>query len=164
MVDVSRRLFLGGALALVGASVVSGEALASPIPRIVGDGVHDDAPGLRALISRQPVRIEDAVYAINDDGSIDIGNGHFRLGSPLVFEHVEGLCVRNCTIIRARDFSGADHEYCIFVRSGKNIWLDNITYVDEREVTPEQLGGLLRVNLPQAPGPVVTVSRPRTKT
>lgn len=55
--DLSRRTFLIGSLALAGASVVPVDAWAG-MPRIVGDGVHDDAPGFNALLAGEPVNVE----------------------------------------------------------------------------------------------------------
>lgn len=88
MVDVSRRLFLGGALAIASASVApAADAVLAPLPRIVGDGVHDDHAGLTALFHGEPVNIEGAVVSRIGHSAIQFQAGAiFCVGSPLVLD------------------------------------------------------------------------------
>ncbi len=76
MVDVSRRLFLGGALALAGAKILEQTAAAesSGIPTLYGDGVHDDTVALQALFDRKPVRIEGQIVADVQEGMLQGGD------------------------------------------------------------------------------------------
>lgn len=74
MADLTRRNFLGLFGAAAAVAVVGMPAIASEIPVIMGDGVHDDTAGLRAFMLRQPVRvIDDAVEYFN--GSILLKGG-----------------------------------------------------------------------------------------
>jgi hypothetical protein len=89
--DLSRRHFLGGALAVAGASVVTLPALADvlrpAIPIIWGDGIHDDAPGLNALCAGEPVDVAEDIARLSQSNGIMriwIGGGRtYRMASPL---------------------------------------------------------------------------------
>ena len=81
--DVSRRKFLGlfGAATAV---VVSGiPTSADNIPAIVGDGIHNDGPGLNAFFARKPVRVVDDCVKILDDGSVIFTRGKFLTNNPI---------------------------------------------------------------------------------
>lgn len=84
MVDVSRRLFLGGALAIAAASIVpvaDAEATTGPIPKIVGDGIHDDTEGLQALIDGRPVCIDGECIRVSAPTQIGPRTIWFEPGS-----------------------------------------------------------------------------------
>lgn len=103
MVDISRRLFLGGAIAVVAAAVVSRPADA--VPRIVGDGVHDDAAGLNALFNGMPVQIDnECVQAM--DGVIALSAGHFLIGSPITVTRRRDIIVSGGFFEARGDFTG----------------------------------------------------------
>lgn len=82
--NLSRRSFLGGALALMAAPVV---AKYIPIlPRLVGDGHHDDTAGLNALFAGEPVDIVRDVARVFDEspfGSVRLIGGIFRITGPV---------------------------------------------------------------------------------
>jgi hypothetical protein len=78
--QLSRRSFLGGVLALSAATLVVPRL---PLPRIVGDGIHDDAPGLNALLCGDPVSIEASGITLSSEGNCLIRNGCFRMSGPL---------------------------------------------------------------------------------
>lgn len=81
-VDVTRRFFLGGALAVAAASVLPTTALAfSPVPVIVGDGIHDDADGLQAMFDGKPFRCETTI--ICDKGDFNLDGGRFFITKSL---------------------------------------------------------------------------------
>lgn len=82
MADVSRRMFLRGALA-VGATSLIIRPTALLIPSIVGDGIHDDGPGLNALFAQQPVDVRGDMVRIIRGDNILIARGHFRTTQPL---------------------------------------------------------------------------------
>lgn len=87
-VTLSRRSFLGGALALTAASAVPAYALKSPAPVIYADGIHDDTAGLQAALDGEPFRVfGDGVFIVRNDGHIYIGKGAFRLSDTL---HLRG--------------------------------------------------------------------------
>lgn len=79
--NLSRRSFLGGVMALTASTALPIRgAFALALPTIWGDGVHDDAPGLNALLQGLPFHVEnDDVVAI--DGMIR--QGTFLIGSTL---------------------------------------------------------------------------------
>lgn len=83
MVDVSRRLFLGGALALSAATILSREVVASEtVPTLYGDGVHDDTAALQAMLDQRPVIIEGE--AVRSEGTIYLRSGIYLISRPLV--------------------------------------------------------------------------------
>lgn len=83
--SISRRSFLGGALALSAATSMPLKAFAHA-PVIYGDGVHDDTAGLQAALDGKPFRVfGHGAYVVRGDGHIFIGNGSFRLSDTLHF-------------------------------------------------------------------------------
>jgi hypothetical protein len=94
----TRREFLGGAIALTGALAVPGVALAS-IPKLYGDGVHDDAPALNALLAGEPVDADGAI-AIREGGSVHLKNGAtYAIGSTLVVGSNRNLYGNGATLL-----------------------------------------------------------------
>ncbi len=78
-----RRTFLKGLLAVgAGATIVPADSAAS-IPRIVGDGVHDDAPGLQAAIDGKLFMVDGQCVALRKTTGLYISNGYFFLGRPI---------------------------------------------------------------------------------
>lgn len=86
MVDLTRRSFFGGALALVGATVVSAHVPIdlSPVPIIYGDMIHDDTPGLQALFDGKSFRVagESTALVMRVGSSVHI-DGHFSISKTL---------------------------------------------------------------------------------
>ena len=81
--EVSRRSFLGGALALVAATQLPGKAFASA-PTLYGDGIHDDTAALNALLAGKPFRLAgNGVYAVNREGYIFLSGGMFRISNTI---------------------------------------------------------------------------------
>lgn len=77
---VSRRAFLRGTIALAASTTLSFPRLAHAIPAIYGDGVHDDAPGLQALLDGEPFRVKGTGFVAQ---SGRLYGGSFKLGSTL---------------------------------------------------------------------------------
>ena len=77
--DMDRRTFLLGT-ASIAATVVAAPTFAAPRQTLWGDGVHDDAPALNALM-RGEVVMTPAGDAIAD---AKISGGTYRMGSTLV--------------------------------------------------------------------------------
>ena len=82
--NLSRRSFLGGALAVAGAAALPSVAWAS-VPTIHGDGIHDDTAGLQALLDGKPFRVAgNGPMCVRRDGFIFLHNGSFRISDTLV--------------------------------------------------------------------------------
>jgi hypothetical protein len=83
---LSRRSVLFG---LIAAPIVVRAGLIMPVhsdvPWIVGDGVHDDAPGLQALIDGKRHRVSRNFCGLvdNTNGIVQIRSGRFRIGKML---------------------------------------------------------------------------------
>lgn len=97
--ELSRRNFFGGALALTAVTIIPmADAVAAPM--IYGDGIHDDAPGLQALIDGRSFRVKGAAERCAyraGDGSFHINGGRFRLGHGLRFGPTSSGSITNCT-------------------------------------------------------------------
>lgn len=84
--DVSRRSFLGGALTVAAASLVPVAAFTDPVPVLWGDGEHDDAPALQALIDGKPFEVAGSGFIARGFGdSYELKGGKFLLGQGLHF-------------------------------------------------------------------------------
>lgn len=106
--DMSRRGFLRG---LAGAAAVA--VLAVPVvelvarealPRIVGDGIHDDTAGLQAAVDGRPF-ISDVVRVIDVDGrrTVLLGEGEFRIGSAVELANVHDMTIDGGTLVAEGD-------------------------------------------------------------
>jgi hypothetical protein len=126
----NRRDFIKGATAtLAVAAVLPASAFAqSEVPIIYGDGIHDDAPGLQALIDGKPYRVAPTVTgAIYRDASGDahVRGGRYRIDNPIHLRtdkavHVSGAIVRSYgdgSFHLPTNHRGSVH-HCYF-RSGK---------------------------------------------
>jgi hypothetical protein len=82
--NLSRRTFLRGIITTTGALILP---VTQAIPCILGDGIHDDGPGLNALINGRPVNILSEGTRILENGIIKISKGKFLIGETLVFEN-----------------------------------------------------------------------------
>jgi hypothetical protein len=81
--EVSRRSFLGGALALTAAAQLP-SALYASVPLIYGDGVHDDTAGLQAALDGKPFKVVGkGVYIVDHKGFIHLQDGAFKLTDTL---------------------------------------------------------------------------------
>lgn len=80
---MKRRTFLAGAVSLIAVPVLAKYSFAKP--RIWGDGVHDDANGLQALLNGEPF-VTDLPGIWQDgvvDGSVYLTGGIFKVGKTL---------------------------------------------------------------------------------
>jgi len=101
--DFSRRLFLGGAVALASAGFVK---TATEVPTLWGDMIHDDSPALNALFRGEPIRVLQG-KVIQGSRPAVVG-AHLLLGSPLLIKGVADALISNCSLTAARGFDG-DH-------------------------------------------------------
>ncbi len=96
---ISRRFFLGGAISL--ASVVTFEPAVSSVgnfPTIYGDGIRDDAPGLRALFNNEPVIFPTDKIAVDSHSGITFHYGEFRIDDTVVAPDGINLVIENETV------------------------------------------------------------------
>jgi hypothetical protein len=103
--DISRRFFLRGALAVSAVSVLpSFDVLSAQIPTIVGDGIHDDADGLNALFAGKPFRCDLSGIKVQD-GFAQLNNGVFFISKTVeIPELCERFAIDRC-VFRARSSS-----------------------------------------------------------
>lgn len=80
-VELSRRLFLGGAIALVGAAVLPRMVLSAPV--VWGDGIHDDWAGLDALFNGRKAQILTDSVTISAAKEVHMLHGNFILSRTL---------------------------------------------------------------------------------
>ena len=84
---LSRRSFLAGVISASCVASIAGSFAALPV--IVGDGVHNDGPGLNALFNGDPVSILADGVRIANNGEIWVTNGRFFTRETLVFRNKE---------------------------------------------------------------------------
>jgi hypothetical protein len=83
MLDVSRRSFLGGALALTVVAALPVKAFAT-VPTIYGDGVHDDWAGLQAMFDGEPFLVDGEGFEPQRvHGSALLRGGAFKISRTL---------------------------------------------------------------------------------
>ena len=119
--DLSRRGFLRG---LAGAAAV---AVLAPVvelvaretlPRIVGDGIHDDTAGLQAAIDGKPFA-SDVVKVIDRDGwrTVVLGSDEYRISKALELADTRNLIIDGGTLV-------TDADYCVeFKGFCRNVWM-----------------------------------------
>lgn len=83
--NISRRFFLGGTLAVATAIAVPIE-LSARLPILHGDGVHDDWKALQAFASGKPFRTVDGFVGTVTEGTISGGDYFIGSGKMLEFE------------------------------------------------------------------------------
>lgn len=95
--DVSRRSFLGGILALT-AVAVAPKVMAEPLPRIVGDGVHDDTAGLQALFDGRPFTADPryGVQWVEVEDALRLTGGRFRLTETVKIVGRKHFVIEEC--------------------------------------------------------------------
>lgn len=126
MVDLTRRSFLGGLLAVTAVAIINPPKLHS-YPVLYADGKRDDAPALQAMLDGKPYivegelikstkqfkisggdyRVNKSLHIYNDLSVIENANFDFH-GSEAVFiihEGVKGGLIQKCYI----NCNGADH-------------------------------------------------------
>lgn len=96
---MNRRAFLLGATALTLAPLVAKVELINNIPEIRGDGVHDDAPGINALLRNDPCRIIDKCVRLLNDNTLHFEAGNYYVKSAIKFNSTtRATTMINCTI------------------------------------------------------------------
>lgn len=82
--ELSRRFFLGGAISLLAANTfVPSLGASGNLPRIWGDGKHDDTSGLGALFRKEPVIFSADRIGVEEHSGITIHNGRFVITQTL---------------------------------------------------------------------------------
>lgn len=81
--ELSRRFFLGGAIALVAVQTFKPTLASSNMPKIYGDLNHDDSAGFNALFSNEPVIFNKEQIGVENHQGIFIYKGSFRIDSPI---------------------------------------------------------------------------------
>lgn len=86
--ELSRRFFLGGAISLLAANTFVPSASASGnLPRIWGDGKHDDTSGLGALFRKEPVIFSSDKLGVDDFSNATFHWGKFRVTQTIELPH-----------------------------------------------------------------------------
>lgn len=79
--DLNRRSFLRGVLAVTAVSITPTPLIAADVPQIVGNGIHDDTAGIQAAIDGQPFVCEGQLIAGTKE--ISLGAGTYRVSKTL---------------------------------------------------------------------------------
>ncbi len=92
--NLSRRLFLGGSISLLGAALLPQPVIA--LPTIYGDGVTCDAAGLQALIDGAPFHVANEALTVRE--GLGITGGVLRLTRSLKVRNNMAFSLSNLTI------------------------------------------------------------------
>lgn len=104
MVELTRRFFLGGAIALVAAQTFKPSiSQGSNLPKIWGNGQHDDSMGLNALFNRDPVIFRHEDIGVESHEGIIIYKGYYRIDKPLEIFKKTNLSAPNGLRINASE-------------------------------------------------------------
>jgi hypothetical protein len=94
--EATRRSFLKGLFAVTAVAATGLPNLAPALPRIVGDGVHDDWAGLQACFDGEPFRIEnESVVALEGR----LSGGTFRISKTLLINGKGEFSIENVTFL-----------------------------------------------------------------
>lgn len=115
MTDTTRRGFFKLLAGAAIAPVLTSEVKAA-VPLILGDGIHDDGPGLNALLRGEVVEIAgdlDAMGFYYDDRILALAPATYALGEPLeipsgVMLHGRGAVCTDCGAGTALKFVGTE--------------------------------------------------------
>ena len=136
---ITRRRFaqyIGAALALLH---LPKPVIASGLPRLVGDGFHNDAPALQALLARKPIEIGplvDVTGAGWSETHLTLPMGKFALHEPIRLYGVENIILsgqvrdnRYRTMFFARPEGRICNDSSIFAVEGcKNLTIENMFF------------------------------------
>jgi len=134
---INRRRFIQ----LIGAAVVavkmpalaSGPSLASspPLLRLVGDGIHNDAPALNALYRGETVEIGPQVDFRGAgwvDNTLTLPSGRFFMQSPLYVQMADDVTINGNGAVLTASISA---ESCIHIDNCKNLSLFGVVFARE---------------------------------
>lgn len=91
---LSRRRFVQLIAGTVTSINIPLPSVATILPRLVGDGIHNDAPAINALLDGLPIEVGSL---IDTTGAGWAGNvftlprGHFLLDAPIIIRGVDGF-------------------------------------------------------------------------
>lgn len=95
---MNRRQFLCWSAAASALAFVDPVKIIAPVPQIWGDGVHDDAPGINALLRGEPCEIMNRKACRVEGGKVLLNAGTFMLAGPLIFDgSVRDSMITGCT-------------------------------------------------------------------
>lgn len=94
--DISRRLFLGGAISLVAVVTFAPSVSAMMnLPTIYGDSVQDDTAGLFALLNNEPCTFNKEQIGVERHSGIVFHRGRFVVNRTIEIPHNAILKVEN---------------------------------------------------------------------
>lgn len=121
--SLTRRFFLGGALALTAAAALPKLPALAGYPVIHGDGIHDDAEALNALFRGDPVIIEGEAVQIGPDDTASLKGSKHLISDTLHVGFRRDVDMRGCTIVTTDDFRGD-----FVFRAGPRLHINNIQH------------------------------------
>lgn len=107
---MDRRTLLARAGAVMAVAAIAPSTFAraaswNAMPILWGDGVHDDSPGLQALIDGKPVDVRNG--SARYEGSWFLAHGTYRVSAPLRFSQSSEVTITSSRFIRDPAHDGA---------------------------------------------------------
>lgn len=129
MVDLSRRLFLNGAIALIGAKTFTPSVSAmSNLPKIYGDGQHNDSYGFQALFNNEPCIFNRGNIGIEENKGVIIYRGFYKIDKTIIIPSGANVSIERMVGSSGVEFVGIelDDDAPFFnKKSGANVKLNN---------------------------------------
>lgn len=100
--DISRRFFLGGAIAVVAAQTFK-PSFASNMPTIYGNWRDDDSAGFNALFANEPVIFKKEQIGVEGYESLIIFKGRFKIDKTIEISKRTKLKVEGSFEVNAKD-------------------------------------------------------------
>lgn len=151
--ELTRRSFLGGAVAVATVAAVAPVFPVSPLPILYGDGKHDDTLALQALLDKQPVidGTSSEVIVVGEHGHVFIQGGVYLVSDTLHIRAeniylIEGLVLCN----HDKDWMLEVHPtalycritQCIFKSFSEHLQPKNGLFIHDRPDQPELDNGV----------------------
>lgn len=108
---MDRRTFLRGLLTVAAVSIAPIDNLSVGLPKIVGDGIHDDTAGILAAINGKPFSADGLV--VRGQSAVQFGAGTFRMTAPMRFE-TSAVAVRGAEVGATKILADHDGVYVWF--------------------------------------------------
>lgn len=125
MTDLTRRSFLRGALTVAAVSIAPVQAWTPNLPRIVGDGIHDDTLGLQAAFDGKPF-LSDGVVVADGAETLWLRGGIYRLTKGLHIWAKPIVHIRDATFNLVSICHGGQPDSVLTLHTAFSSWLEDV--------------------------------------
>lgn len=105
MVELSRRFFLGGAIALLAVETFKPVSASSNLPTIYGNGKNDDSYGIGALLRNEPVIFNKDQIGVNSHKGVIFHKGRFLIEKTINISEDAQLIIEDPEFIQGKELT-----------------------------------------------------------